>query len=114
MKSIGTEKSAHIVKPHPVSTHSTVCTLARKVAHIKCFVYHKVMNGVRPAKKEAEKLQGECPPDINHLGLLDNITILHIAKVMQIGGNKMQRKLANNIRKDNDINQWLNPLYKIL
>jgi hypothetical protein len=103
VKAIGAGKGAQVVKPDTIAPHDYMGLFAGQVTHIESFVHHEMMNGMGPAEEETKELHRKGPPYIKHLCLLDDIALLHIPYIMQVGGDEVQAELSKQVRDKDDV-----------
>ena len=68
--------------------------LCCQLADVESLLHNKVMNGVCAAKVEAEQLEGQQPPHIQYLGLLQWVSGFHIAVVVHVRADEVQAEGA--------------------
>ncbi len=105
METVGTGKSAQVVKPDTIAPHDYMCLFAGQVAHIESFIHHEMMNGMGPAEEETKELYRKGPPYVKHLCLLDDIALFHISHIMQVGSNEVQAELAKQVRAKDEVDE---------
>ena len=108
-KPVGTAERTDIVEPNALFFHHFVRLSSSKLSDIKCFIHHKMMNGMGTAEVEAKELEWKELPFIHHLRLLHHIARLHIAVIVHIGRDEMKTKHPQQIRENKYRHQRIYP-----
>ena len=82
------------------------------LAQVERVLHHKVMNAVGTSEVEAKQLEWPQPPPVHDLGLLQGIAWHDVAEIVNVGADKKQAELADDIGRDDNHHCSIDHLYQ--
>ncbi|SQC39946.1 Uncharacterised protein [Clostridium sporogenes] len=97
---IRTGERADVVEAHADFAQRRVRGAGGQLPDVERIAHHEVMDRVRAAEIEAEQLERQHPPRVQHLRLLDHVARVDVAEIVHVRADEVDAEAAHEVRPE--------------